>query len=182
MEMNPMRLSRLPRIAFATLAAAALLAVAACAPAGPTGYRALSGKFGYEDARMADGAWRIVFYASAETARDRLENFVLYRAAELARSEGRPRFAVMEHGFQTLEETPAERERPPPGFEVSGAGFGRADPTLTREYEAPPGREPEIRLKADMLVCPYDGAPPDRAERLYETAEVLRVLGPSIRK
>jgi hypothetical protein len=163
-----------------TVAAAMMLAVG-CTPAGPTGYRSLAGQYGYEDTANRDGSWTILFYASGDTARDRVEAYILYRAAEVAQRAGMPRFAVMEHGFQTLEETRTLRERPPPGFEIGGAGVGRGDTTLTRDYEPPPSREPVVRLKADMIIRPYSAAPPAGAERLYDTAAVLSQLGPVIR-
>jgi hypothetical protein len=173
------------RIAAAAVAAGLLLLATGCTPAGPTGYRAMAGEYGYTSERTESGNLLVVFYANEQTPRERVQDYALYRAAELTRREGRTRFAVLEHGIGREVEQPSARDRlresPPPGFEQPGAGFGRGDTTLMRDRDVPIRTEPRVRLKAELLIRPYDGAPPAGAERHYDAAQVLDELGPRIR-
>ena len=170
------------RCGLAALACAAALLVASCAAPGPTGYRGLTGKFGYVDERVGDDTWRVVYYANTETPRTRVDQLALYRAAELARERGARHFAVMEKDFEREEEQRSIRDAPPPGFETAGAGMGsEATLSVTRDDRRLDERAVSVRLRSELLVRPYDAAPPSGAMRLYDTETVLRQLGPVVR-
>lgn len=76
------------------LVALLLLLLASCAT--PTPYQPVgSGRYGFEDQRIEAGKFRVVFRGNSSTPRATVENFVLYRAAQLTLEEGGDHFVVL---------------------------------------------------------------------------------------
>lgn len=171
------------RFAAATMTGATLLLLVSCAPPGPTGYRPLTGKFGYTVDRVDESTWRVVYYANPETPGARVEEFALYRAAQLAREQGKSQFAVMEKDFGREEERRSIREAPPPGFEQGGSGYG-VNTTISRTPDniGLGSDDVSVRLRAELVVRPYEGAPPADAMRLYATERTLDSLAPVVER
>jgi hypothetical protein len=61
----------------------------------PTPYQPLNRAGGYAEQLLEDGTWRVQFAGNAVTDRDTVENYLLYRAAEIAQSADCPRFVVL---------------------------------------------------------------------------------------
>lgn len=84
----------------ATLPAAFLLlfALGACAGAGPTSYGPADrpGGQGYSEERLDADRYRITVAGNALTPRERVEDYLLYRAAELTLQEGFDHFRMLE--------------------------------------------------------------------------------------
>ena len=85
---------------FRTPLAAALLAtstlMAACASGGPTPYQPASANDtrGYSEQKLEDTRYRISFKGNSLTERETVENYMLYRAAELTLQSGYDTFTV----------------------------------------------------------------------------------------
>lgn len=75
---------------------AAALALAACAtatPYQPAGTRGASG--GFSEQRIEQNRYRVSFAGNAYTSRQRVENYLLYRAAELTLANGYDTFTIV---------------------------------------------------------------------------------------
>lgn len=81
-------------LAAALLASATLLA--ACASSGPTPYQPASANYsrGYTETKIEDTRYRISFKGNALTERETVENYMLYRAAELTLQSGYDTFTI----------------------------------------------------------------------------------------
>jgi hypothetical protein len=85
---------------FKTTLAAALLAsttlLAACAGSGPTLYQPASANFsrGYTETKLEDTRYRISFKGNSLTERETVENYMLFRAAELTLQSGYDTFTI----------------------------------------------------------------------------------------
>lgn len=83
-------------ISNAALLLVGLLALTACAtstPYGPAGNRG----FGYADQKIDGNRYRVTFRGNSSTPRETVENFLLYRAAELTVQNGFDHFIVVEN-------------------------------------------------------------------------------------
>lgn len=71
------------------------LVLAACASATP--YRAAQDRqdYGYQEQRLEDNRYRVSFAGNAHTDRQTVENYLLYRAAELTVANGKDYFIVV---------------------------------------------------------------------------------------
>lgn len=98
------------------LAAAAFGLLAACASVTP--YQASRGGVGYTDQELDNGRFRVTFEGNSQTELATVENYVLYRAAELTLAEGGDYFVVLDSN------TEAMRRFVTTGTSF-GSGFGR---------------------------------------------------------
>ncbi|MEO0481359.1 MAG: hypothetical protein AAF196_17965 [Planctomycetota bacterium] len=80
------------------------------------------GGYGYSDFRIEPGKYRIVFRGNTSTSRERVENYVCYRAAELAVLDGFDYFVVVDADVEVLSEFRSVGT----GVGVSGFGPGYA--------------------------------------------------------
>lgn len=115
--------------------------LAGCA-SGPV-YRpaAQPGDYGYRDTMLTSQHYRVSFAGGYGTARETVENFALYRAADLALSHGAERFRVVSR--QTSPITENENFGPTASvgygwgypFWSTGVGYGTSSVSRTR-YES----------------------------------------------
>lgn len=106
--------------------AAALLALStsACMTATPYQPETTRGRApgGYSEERLAEDGYRVHFTGNNLTSRDRVEGYLLYRAAELTLQNGYDRFEIVDRLTERDTETyvhPDPRYRP-----YYGAGYG----------------------------------------------------------
>jgi hypothetical protein len=109
------------KFAFAAALAGALLATA-CAY--PTPYQPLETRGsvtgGFTEQRIDENRWRVAFAGNTLTSRERVENYLLYRAAELTVQAGYDGFTIVER------ETERDvQHRVYPASPRVGFGFGR---------------------------------------------------------
>lgn len=162
------------------LAIALLLALAACATPTPTPYEPLTGPYGYAAEKLDSGDWRITFTANNLTPRGTAEDYALFRAAEFAREGGFDRFAVMDRSFDTHTERTYAYTTRPPGFESDERRF-MGGSTYTDPFESTRIVSSERRT-AMLVIRPFRGAAPAGAQRVYNTADEIARLGPTIRR
>jgi len=135
-----MRQTTLATIAVLALGAATLGACATATPYGPT-----DGRYGYSEQRIEQDRYRVTFSGNISTPRETVENFLLYRAAELTVQQGFDYFIMTE---QDTEADTTYRSQPifhagythgSRGFPYYAYGFSWAHnetTTETRRYEA----------------------------------------------
>ena len=80
------------------LAMSALLLLGACAV--PTPYQAADGGYGYRDQQIEDNRYRVSFSGNASTPREDVQNFLLYRAAELTVQNGFDYFTIVDRNLE----------------------------------------------------------------------------------
>ena len=78
-----------------SLALAASLAVAACQTIEPTPYQARESGAGYSETSLGEGIYRISFEGNAVTSYKTVEDYLLYRAAEVAHEHQADTFTVL---------------------------------------------------------------------------------------
>ena len=76
----------------------AILLLAACGT--PTPYQPVTNGFGYAEQPLETGRYRVSFFGNSLTARETVENYLLYRAAELTLDQGYDYFIVAEEDVE----------------------------------------------------------------------------------
>ena len=75
-------------------AAPLLLLLAACAMETP--YQPSEGRYGYSEQQIEENRYRITFAGNPSTPRETVQNYLLYRAAELTLQEGYDHFTIVD--------------------------------------------------------------------------------------
>jgi len=160
-----------------------LLAALAAGCAQPTAYQPADGsREGYAARRVAGDRWRVSFAGNSLTPRATVEDYLLHRAAEIAREEGAARFQVV-----TAETEPVTRFRGSSVFVGSGFAFGsgfhrsRAVGAVAIPADARPVTRYDAFMEMRLLPdAPADG--PADGPDVYDAAAVLAAIGPRIRR
>ena len=164
-----------------------LLLLAACATATPYGPASQGGGFGFSEQRIEQNRFRINFRGNSSTARETVENSLLYRASELTVQEGYDYFVVVENDTEARRSFRGSAypafygrygfgypfHRPYYGFPYYAYGFGWGYPydTYTREI---------TRYSAVAFVTMHRGEKPGDNPQAFNAREVLRNLGPFV--
>lgn len=93
-----------------------VLALAGCATLTP--YQPLKDGYGYSEQRLEADRYRVTVAGSSKTPRQTVENYLLYRAAELTLAAKRDYFVVRDQS------TTAEADSGGPGVSLGIGGFG----------------------------------------------------------
>lgn len=149
-----------------------LLGLSACAL--PTLYQPATNGYGFSQQQIEGNRFRVSFSGNSLTARETVENYLLYRAAELTLAQGGDYFVVVNR------ETEA-RSQYDTGFGGYG-GFGSYDPWGPHRHSfigAGSGRAiTEYRAYADVVV--YRGAKSATEPNAYDARDVMARLAPTI--
>ncbi len=170
-------------------AALAVLALSACASTTP--YQQAQGRGnGYSEQKLERDKFRIVFSGNTLTDRVTVENYVLYRAAEVTVQSGNDYFIMIE------DTTDARRSFRTTGtsfggfggrgfgrrgffynsgfggFGGFGGGFGSTSAT-TRERTA---------YTIGAIIQVYKGSKPNNEPTAYDARSVIESLGPSVQR
>jgi len=160
-----------------TVLIATFLLLAGCAS--PTPYAPLADRYGYAEQQIEDNRYRVTFNGNTVTAKETVENYLLYRAAELTRTRGYDYFELTDRdtdkstrylsNYSTFGHFRSRHDRF--GFSHSaGPGFVTGTTRPITEYEA----------TATILLFRGD-KPADKAQA-YDARDVLQRLGPKIRR
>ena len=74
---------------------AALAVVSSCATATPY-QQAFEGEYGFDEQKIEDRRWSVSFSGNSVTDRERVETYLLYRAAELTQQQGFDHFRIVD--------------------------------------------------------------------------------------
>lgn len=80
------------------IALSSLLMLAACTV--PTPYQPADGGYGYRDQQIEDNRYRVSFDGNASTPREDVQNYLLYRAAELTVEKGFDYFTIVDRNLE----------------------------------------------------------------------------------
>jgi len=177
-----------PRRALLALGSAAILALAACAT--PTPYQPLTGSAGgYASQRIEANRYRVFFAGNSLTSRERVENYLLYRAAELTLENGFDSFTIVDHATDRNVETRVYPDPFPtgpygywrPSWRYYGGPYGwRAwDPWYGGPFWANSVDISTVqRFEANAEIVLQRGAP--QGNRSFDARQVIQNLGPTI--
>ena len=189
--------SRRYRLSLAATLLSAVLGTAACetvTPYQPVGtHRGASG--GYSEAVLGDGRYRVTFTGNSLTSRDRVEGYLLYRAAEITLRDGYDWFLIIDRMTERDTQTYV---RPDPFYRPyygSGYGFWRPHWYYWRDGRGglwhPEWGRPFLddfdtqtieRFEAHAEIVMRRGAIPSGEERAFDARRVIADLGPTIER
>jgi hypothetical protein len=149
-----------------------LLGVAGCTV--PTPYQPAAGGYGYTEQQLEGNRYRVAFSGNSVTPRETVQNYLLYRAAEVTIANGHDYFTVVNQdlerstayygsGFNDFGWGPGSNSR-----SAFGLGFGNYTAYPIDSYTA----------FADIVVA--DGEKPAGDVNAYDARDVLRQLLPQI--
>jgi hypothetical protein len=154
------------------LAVLLLLGLAACST--PTPYQPAADGYGYSEQQLESNRYRVTFSGNSVTPRETVQNYLLYRAAELTLAGGHDYFTLVD---QNLERSTSYYGSGPGAFGYGGFhrertafGFGLGN------YTAYP--IDSYTAFADIIVA--DGTKPADAPDAYDARELMRLLEPQI--
>lgn len=158
---------------------AAALALGGCV--GPTPYGPATDGYGYSEQSIEGDRYRVIFSGNSATPRETVENYLLYRAAEVTLERGHTYFIVVKmdterstsyhggfndfgyhpygfYGYRSLHDRPW--------------GFGGYTSLDARPID---------RYSAYANIVMRDGAKPDNPDA-YDANDVIKRLGPKINR
>jgi hypothetical protein len=157
--------------------AAALLLAALAACAKPTPYMAaVEGEGGYAEQKLEENRYRVTFAGNSVTNRETVENYLLYRAAEVTIETGNDYFQIANRDTDTS--TTYHTTGPDIGVfgGRGGWGGGWGWGVGTNFGTATPSRS--FTAIADIIV--HKGEKPVGDVNSYNARDVLNSLGPTI--
>lgn len=164
----------------------AALALAGCAGM-PTPYQPAVDGAGYAEQQLDGRTWRVTFAGNDETPRETVENYLLYRCAEVMLFGGYERFIVLEkvvepdvryyaHGYGPSHIGPGI-----PHGRFSYYHYRYHDPyAYGFTYGAPYRVSSTVRYKASALIQPREGGNPPEGALVLDARALVRQLGPTI--
>lgn len=154
-----------------------LLFLAACAS--PTPYAPLFDRYGYAEQQIEDNRYRVTFTGNTVTAKETVETYLLYRAAELTRARGYDYFELTDRDTE-------KSTRYLSNYTTFGHFRSRHD-RFGLSHSAGPGfvtgtSRPITEYEATATILLFRGRKPDEKAQAYDARDVLNRLGPTIRR
>jgi hypothetical protein len=149
-----------------------LSGMAGCA--GPTPYqRQIDGR-GYHEEQLDDKRFRVMFTANTRTPSETVENYVLYRAAELTLETGNDAFIVLDQGDERLASfKPSSLQRVQKSYEGPD---GAQDPIF--ETVATGSVRPTVSNQVELVIEVQGGAKPKDEINAFDARELISRLKP----
>lgn len=138
----------------------------------PTPYQpAVETRYGYSEQRLQDDRYRVQFAGNEATARATVQDYLLFRAAELTLADGRTHFRFLEQSVE-------EHRREESVIVSAGNGLYRyplfLGTTIIQGFVSK--RFDAVAQFVTLIGDPLDGDP-----NVFNAAEVKRNLGPALR-
>jgi hypothetical protein len=163
------------------LAMLAAVALAACV--GPTPYRPAADGEGYAERRIEDNRYRVEFAGNASTPRRTVEDYLLYRAAELALAQDKDYFVM------AMRSTDADTtywssfdDFPTYGFYRPWYPYGYPRWYSFSGYDSPRTFRPSTRYRAYAEIVLFSGRKPADDVNAFDARAVIARLGPTIKR
>ena len=151
---------------------AIVLGLAACTSS-PTPYRAATDDLGYRDQQLESNRYRVSFTGNAATPLDKVQDYALYRAAELTRASGNDYFKVVNRNTESRSDgVGGPRLGVGVGGGSGGVGVGLSSILGGGIYSE------DYTVSMDILT--FQGQKPPDDRDAYDAREVLRRLEPTI--
>lgn len=155
-----------------------ILALSACV-AGPTPYQpAGDARYGYSEQRLQSDRYRVSFSGNELTEKDTVQNYLLFRAAELTLADGYRYFRFFDEQVERIEEGDDQAVIVAVGNGIYTypviLGTQLGTDNTSRRYQA----SAQFRMLTEQPV-PSDS--PSDADFVFDAREVKRNLGPNVR-
>lgn len=177
-------------------------ALSACATATPyqaaTPRSAVAG--GFSDVRLEADRYRVSFLGNSMTSRERVERYLLYRAAEITLQQGYDWFEATDRRLESKPQTSVDADpfmrpgfmwgsdngfwRPSSRYSSPrwGGGWRAWDPFWGEpHFENRTNVQTTDRYEASAEILMHKGAKPAGDGRAYDARDVLASLGPEVR-
>jgi hypothetical protein len=157
-------------------------ALAACAGR-PTPYQPKVDGTGYTEQQLDGRTWRVTFAGNDRTPRETVENYLLYRCAEVMLFGGYDHFIVLEKvvepdvHYYTYGYTPGYIG---PGIPPSRYSYYRYRHRYAYPYRPPYRVGSTVRYRASALIRPWEDGPPPEGALVFDAKALVRQLGPGI--
>lgn len=157
------------------LMVAVLAVLAGCST--PTPYQPQVDGYGYSDQLLEQNRFRVTFAGNSQTSRGTVENYLLYRAAEVTVKSGFDYFIIADRETEPTRTYISSFDGYPgfgyyrysPGwYGYGGAGMGMSTTTAVTSYQA----------YADIVM--FSGAKPAANVHAFNARDVMTTLGPNI--
>jgi hypothetical protein len=161
-----------------TASLASVMLLAACVSATP--YRAAENKddYGYQEQKLEENRYRVSFAGNSQTDRQTVENYLLYRAAELTVANGKDYFVVTSSDTEKNVGQHSTVVRPSFSFGYGHHhgygrhhGFGLGFNVISSSYRD---------YEAFGVILLKSGQKPSDNENAYDAHSVLQVLGTEV--
>ena len=173
----------------AALGSALLGACATATPYQPLGARGTGASGGFSDIRLAPDRYRVTFAGNSMTSRERVETYLLYRAAELTKERGFDGFTIVDRATDRDVETRVYRDpfatgryrwwRPSWRYRGARWGWRSWDPWYGDPFWADSIDVSTVqRFEASAEIVMFRGQRSDN--KSFDAGEVLANLGPTI--
>lgn len=156
------------------------LLLAACAAPQPSLYAPLVSRDGYAEESLGKGLYRVWFQGNAVTSRERVQDYCLFRAAELSLELGAEKFAV--HDKQVERYTRVTRET------YDGWGdryYYDGQYRHYRPYPPPTYERERTTFRAQLTIEPFSGRPPadpSSGFQIYDARATYQQFAPRIER
>ncbi len=155
------------------LLTALALSVGACATLTP--YQPVNRGYGYSEQKLEADRYRIVFAGSDATPKQTVENYLLFRAAELTVANGGEHFVVTDSSMQS-----SAGNSPSVGIGLGGFRFGGSGGLGIGVGTRTGGDRVAWRGQTDIIV--RKGPKPDGASDAFNARELILNLEPLIQR
>ncbi len=176
------------------LALGSALVLSACAqntPYAPVSSASAQGANGYSSQMLSADRYRVMFSGNKFTSRATVENYLLYRAAELTRQQGYDGFTVMRRDTDGQKVIDVDRVpvagvgtystfSPYYGFYGIGNAYTSYDPYLGTAFPTRLDIDRMTKYDAMAVIHMYRGAPPVGMGMAYNAMQVMQRLGGNI--
>jgi hypothetical protein len=166
-------MARTPAFAARLLFLLLPVALAACA-ASPTPYQAESDRYGYSEQQLEDDRYRVSFAGNSATPRGVVQNYMLFRAAEVTLESGHDYFTVVD---QQVEGSSTGTASPRVGVGVGSGGSANIGVGIST-FLGGGGNAARYTAFADILV--RDGEKPDGDPDSYDARDLIERLRPTL--
>lgn len=143
----------------------AVWVLSGCATATP--YQAEARGLGYGEQKLEDNRYRVRFTGNAATPRETVENYLLYRAAEITLFNGYDYFVIAHRNSETDPRSSEPEVNVGFGFGSFGSSSGVS---LGIGTSSGLGRGEEYSAEAEVLI--YKGTPPDDRPNSFDARQV----------
>lgn len=143
----------------------------------PTPYMAATDDgYGYGQTQLEANRYRVTFAGNVDTARETVQNYLLYRAAEVTVEHGGDYFVIAD---QSLERSTRYIGTASPGFGAFGYRGGRSGAVIGTGVSSVDARPiDQYTAFADVVVG--EGEKPANATHAYNARDVLARLEPTV--
>ena len=151
--------------------------LAACATP-PTPYQPRVDGYGYTEQQLDSQTWRVQFAGNSVTPRETVDNYLLYRAAEIMLFGGFDKFVVLEKEIERDTSYQGYGGVPRFGFGVfhgGGVGYG-----YSGDY-GPGSYYPRVSYAGFATIRTYTGGRVSDGGVVYDARELVQQLGPTIK-